>query len=58
VEDALGNTDTVKISLKKELNEKNLYGTEPQGDLDLRFVRRTDTNLAVGEAPKWLGNYP
>jgi hypothetical protein len=50
--DALGNRDTVIFNVKvgatsgidTELGEINLYGTEPQGDLDMRIIQRTDTN--------------
>ena len=50
--DALGNADTVTFYVKSgatdgidtAFGEVNIYGTEPQGDIDMRFVQRTDTN--------------
>jgi len=70
-EDAVGNRDTVWFVIHPEategvdtaLGEVNLYGVEPQGDLDLRIIRRSDTNywlpLNVPEEkrkPYWLVN--
>jgi hypothetical protein len=57
VVDALGNSDTVTIMEKQgateeldtELGEINLFGVQPQGDLDLRIIQRTDTT--------WLNYY-
>jgi len=69
VEDSAGNKDSVWIYVKHgatdgfdpELGEINLYGVEPQGDLDIRLVLRTDTNWYAGYScnsatirPYWL----
>ena len=59
-EDAAGNIDTVVFYVKEgatkgidaELGEINLYGREPQGDLDIRIIRRTT------ETGKWLDGDP
>ena len=53
VEDAKGNIDSVIFYVKEgatkgidsHLGEVNLYGTEPQGDLDIRIVQRTPIYL-------------
>jgi len=55
-EDALGNKDTVVFVVKEgatmgvdtELGEVNLYGIEPQGDLDMRIIQRTTVNFPNG----------
>ena len=48
VTDSLGNSDSAWVYVNSEadpeLYEENLYGIEPQGNLDLRLVRRTDIN--------------
>ena len=53
--DALGNSDTVYFSVNKEgipaLEEINLYGTPPQGDLDLRILFRSDSNYSLPGNP-------
>ena len=45
--DAVGNTDSIFIKASKnvpELSSINLYGIEPERDLDLRFITRTHKN--------------
>jgi hypothetical protein len=66
VVDALGNADTVMIMEKDgateefdpELGEINLYGVEPQSDLDIRIIQRTDSNCYFSfkneKIPYWL----
>ncbi len=48
VTDSLGNSDSAWVYVNSEadpeLYEENLYGIEPQGNLDLRLIRRTDIN--------------
>jgi hypothetical protein len=60
-EDAVGNRDTVYVySDSITFDVPNLYGIEPDKDLDLRFIERTDTNaiggMEVGDVntPYWL----
>ena len=66
VTDSLENSDTVWVYTNSEadpeLYEENLYGIEPQGNLDLRLIRRTDINYQSDtgkvKGKFWLvGNY-
>ena len=64
-EDAAGNIDTVVFYVKEgatkgidaELGEINLYGQEPQGDLDIRIIQRTTVNTTISDDSigYWLG---
>ncbi len=59
--DGIGHTDTVKFGFKDDASvgidslfgEKNLYG-EPNQDLDLRFIHRTETQIEHGIDTFWL----
>jgi len=54
-EDALGNTDTVVFSIVEKVDgsqePENLYGVEPQGDLDMRIIQRTK-KLCIEASPE------
>jgi len=48
-QDALGNTDTIVFSIRESLEgvpePENLYGVEPQGDLDMRIIQRNEVKF-------------
>ena len=48
-QDALGNSDTVVFSIRESLDgvpePENLYGVEPQGDLDMRIIQRNEVKF-------------
>jgi hypothetical protein len=64
-EDAAGNRDTVFIygyygkNPPAGVEEVDIYGVPPQGDLDLRIIERTDTNgyYLDTKEPVWLSGY-